>query len=135
MTDANPQSSLTDEVRRCDEALRAAEALATLGLCSDSVSRSYFAVFHALRALLLTRGVELRSEVEAIHLFDTELVQSGALPSSHSLLLAGLQRARELADDDAAVAFDEKGAREVLAAARTFIDAARELLSREGWQA
>ena len=133
MTDDNKRKNLRDEVARSADALRAAEALVGLGLYADAVSRAYYGVFHLLRALLLSRGVEPRTHAGAIHLFNTELVRPGLLPSSHNRLLAGLQRARELADYDAAVVFSLEDARAELREARELETAALEFLRREGW--
>jgi uncharacterized protein (UPF0332 family) len=133
LTEDNRRQNLRDELVRAAQAMRAAEALIALGLFSDAVSRAYYAVFHGLRALLLSRGLEPRSHGGAIHLFNTELVRAGAMPSSHNRLLGGLQRARELADYQAAVVFSEDDARALLDDARSFDADARALLTREGW--
>jgi uncharacterized protein (UPF0332 family) len=133
VTEDNRRRNLSDELERGAASMRAAEALLGLGLYADCVSRAYYGVFHFVRALLFSRGVEPRSHAGAIHLFNTELVRSGALPSSHNRLLGGLQRARELADYDAGVAFSEADARALLDDARAFEREARALLRAEGW--
>lgn len=48
-------------------------------------------------------------------------------------LIGGLQRARELADYDAAVTFSAEDAQAELGAARHFIRDALAVLTREGW--
>lgn len=127
---ADPREELVaTELRRSEEALRAAAALVELGLHADAVSRAYYAAFHALRALLLSRGLEPRSHSGAIHLLNVEFVRTGALPSSINRLLAGLQRSRELADYDAAVEFSADDAEHAIADARAIVDSARALLA------
>ena len=74
------------------------------------MSRAYYGAFHALCALLFSRGLEAKSHGGAIHLFNTEFVRTGLLGSSHNRLLAGVQRSRELADYDAAVTFSKEDA-------------------------
>ena len=133
MTDENRNANLRDELGRAEQALQAADALLGLGLHNDSVSRSYYAVFHFLCALLLTRGVEPRTHAGAIHLFNVELVRTSIFPSTHNRLLARLQRARELADYDSAVMFSEPDARAELDDARRFGVEAKAYLEREGW--
>lgn len=135
MTEENRRRNLRDEVDRADQALRAAQALVDLGLHADAVSRAYYAAYHLLRALLLARGLEPRSHSGAIHLFNTEFVRAGLLPSSHNRLLGGLQRARELADYDSAVAFSAEDAKQSLEDARSFQREGLALLRREGWLA
>lgn len=135
MTDENRKENIADEVARMGQSLRAAEALLDLGLHADAISRAYYAAFHAVRALLLARGLEPKSHQGALHLLNTEFVRIGLLPSSHNRLLAGLQRSRELADYDAAIAFSAEDAAGELQAARAFLEDALELLRREGWVA
>ncbi len=133
MTDDNRRTNIRDELKRADLALRAAQALLDLGLYADSVSRAYYAVFHMLRALLLSRGIEPKTHQGAIHLFNTELVRPGTMPSSHNRLIGGLQRARELADYDAAIAFSAQDAKAEIDAASLFFKDALAYLAREGW--
>jgi uncharacterized protein len=135
VTGENRRKNLADEVARAGQAMRAAEALHALGLHADAVSRAYYAVFHLLRALLLSRGVEPKTHGGAIHLFNTELVRAGLFPSSHNRLLGGLQRARELADYDAAVEFSGEDAAAEIKEAQSFRDAALAHLAKEGWLA
>jgi uncharacterized protein (UPF0332 family) len=133
VTDENRRHNLELELERAEQALRAAEALLGLGLCSDSVSRAYYGVFHCLRALLLSRGLEARTHSGAIHMLNVEFVRTGKLSSSYNRLLASAQRARELADYDAAVTFSSDDARAQLDEARGFETAIRVLLASEGW--
>ncbi len=133
MTEGNRRKNLADEVARAELALQASSALLDLGLHADSVSRAYYGVFHYLRALLLTRGSEPRTHAGAIHLFNVELVRTGAFPSTYNRLLAGLQRSRELADYDPGVTFSADDARAELEDARDFAAEARAWMVREGW--
>lgn len=133
MTDAHRRQNLLDEVARGERCLEAAAALVGLGLHADAVTRAYFGAFHFLRALLFARGAEPRTHAGALHLFNLELVRTGAMSSSHDRLIGGPQRARELADDDAAVAFTAADAEALLADARACAADARALLAREGW--
>jgi uncharacterized protein (UPF0332 family) len=133
VTDENRKQNIADELARADQAMRAAKALVGLGLNADAVSRAYYAVLHLLRAALLSRGVDPKTHAGAIHLFNSELVRKGTFSSAHNRLLGGLQRARELADYDAAVTFSAEDAEAEVAAAERFAAAVMEVLTREGW--
>lgn len=135
MTNENRKQNIADEVVRAEQALQAARALLAAGLHNDAVSRAYYGVLHLLRAALLTKGVEPKTHAGAIHLYNVELVRAGLLPATHNRMLAGLQRARELADYDAAVAFTEEDARVSIADAEVVAAAIREMLTNEGWLA
>ena len=133
MTEDNRRAEIAQEILRAGEARRAADALLGLGLHSDAVSRAYYAVFHWLRAVLLSRGVEPKTHAGAIHLFNLELVRNGLFSSSHNRLIGGLQRSRELADYDSAVSFSAADATAELTQARLFRDAALTYLTTQGW--
>ena len=133
MTDPARRESIREALARADEALRAAQALVDAGLFTDAVSRAYYAAFHYLSALLLSRGLEARAHGGALHLLNREFIRSGLLPTAHNRLLAGLQRTRELADYDPAVDFCADDARSQIEEARAFAADALEILRREGW--
>jgi uncharacterized protein (UPF0332 family) len=99
----------------------------------DAVSRAYYAVFHTLHALLLSRGLEAKTHAGAIHLFNIEFVRSGVIASSHNRILAGMQRSRELADYDAAVAFSKDDADASVRDAENFRTGALDWLRSENW--
>jgi uncharacterized protein (UPF0332 family) len=120
MTDQNRRMNLLQELARATEAFRAAEALLGLNLYADSVSRAYYAAFHVVRALLLSRGVEPKTHAGAIHLLNQEFIRPGLLPSSVNRSIAGLQRSREFADYDAATVFSAEDAQSELDSARAF---------------
>jgi uncharacterized protein (UPF0332 family) len=133
VTDENRRQNVADELARAEQALRASRALLDLGLHADAVSRAYYGAFHALRALLFSRGLEPKTHAGAIHLFNTEFVRAGLLASSHNRLLAGIQRSRELADYDAAVTFSKEDAEGCLREAETFHGDVLTLLRRQRW--
>lgn len=135
MTNESKKQNIADEVARSAQALQAARALLAAGLCNDAVSRAYYCVLHMLRAALLTRGLESKTHAGAIHLYNAELVRAGLVPATHNRVLAGLQRSRELADYDAAVAFTVEDARAAIADTEMVCAAIRELLVRDGWLA
>jgi uncharacterized protein (UPF0332 family) len=133
VTDDGRRHSIADEAARAEQALDAARALLNLGLHADSVSRAYYATYHLLRALLHSRGVEPKTHAGGIHLFNTEFVRTGRLPSAHNRLLAGLQRSRELADYDAAVVFGRDDAEASIRDAESFRADVLALLRSDGW--
>jgi hypothetical protein len=132
MTEENKRRNIADELKRADESMRAAEALLGLSLHADSVSRSYYAVLHLVRALLLSLGIEAKSHSGVVHLFHAELVRPGLFPPTHNRALAALQRSREFADYDAAVTFTHPDAEASLADARAFAADALTVLRSTG---
>jgi uncharacterized protein (UPF0332 family) len=121
LTEENKRDNQTDEWSRAQQALRAAEALYHMGLLADAVSRAYYAAFHALKAVLYTRGVEPQSHAGAIHLFNVELVKPGLMSSRLNRILGNLQRTREMADYDPSIVFNEADIAADIEDAKTFI--------------
>ena len=130
MTDANRLDNARAEAAVGDDALRAAELLATAGLANDAISRAYYAAFHLARALLLTEGLEPKTHGGTLALLHKHF---GARLSSDALArLARLQTFRGLADYDARERLPPHRATEEIAAATAFIAEARALLVSAG---
>lgn len=50
----------------------------------DAVSRSYYAVFHAISALLFTKGLSFSSHSQTIGAFNKEFVRTDIFPKYYS---------------------------------------------------
>ena len=113
------------ELSLAEEELNGAELLLEAGFARVSLARTYFAVFHAARALLYASGFEPRTHGGVHHLFGLHFVKSGRFEPGASRLLARLQKYREEADYSRAFVVDADGAREELEAAHAFVEAVR----------
>jgi uncharacterized protein (UPF0332 family) len=132
MTGENRRQNIADEVARAAESFREVRTLLDAKLPNGAVSRTYYAVFHLMRAAVLSRGVDPKTHAGALHQFNHHLTKPGLLPPFNRLI-AGLQRSREMADYEAAVSFTLDEARSMLDEAIAFSDAVLDLLRREGW--
>lgn len=72
------------------------------------MTRYYYALFHAVRALLLTEGVEPRTHLSVQSEFYRRFVQEGPLSAATARTLSYLQKDREDADYSRAVVFSEE---------------------------
>jgi uncharacterized protein (UPF0332 family) len=132
MTDENRRENIAIELARASELFGAAKALIAASFANDAVSRAYYAVFHLIRAALLSRGIEPKTHAGALRLLNTELTHKGHLPA-FSKLVSGLQRSREAADYEAGITFTLEEAQSAVSDAERFQVAVLELLRREGW--
>ncbi len=98
MTEENKKANIRDELARSREAKASAELLFEHGQIRDAVSRLYYSVFYAVRALLLTRGLQPRSHEGVLNLFSLHFVRSGPLESSDAHTFSRLQKYRQEAD-------------------------------------
>ena len=106
-----------------------AEGLLRDGVPRVAIARTYFAVFHAVRAQLYAEGLEPRTHGGAQHLFNLHFVRTGRYGPSTSRLIARLQKYREDAGYAPAFGVDEAGAREDLDAAHRFVADVRAALT------
>jgi uncharacterized protein (UPF0332 family) len=135
MTDASRKTNIGAEWARAAGSLRAAGMLLDGGEHNDSVSRAYYAVFHAARSLLLTLGLEPQSHRGTGALLAQHFVATGILDRDLNRVLSRMQKFREEADYNRHFVFDRDEAAEELEAARGFLAAVKERLVRDGWLA
>ena len=129
MTGEGRQLAAAEELARAREELSAADHLLGIGLARIALGRTYFAAFHAARALLFHEGLEPRSHRGALNLFNQHFVKGGRFEPATSRLLARLQKFREEVDYGESFPVDEAGAREELAEARAFVERAERVLA------
>lgn len=125
MIEEGRQESSVEELSLADEELSAADSLLRAGFARVSLTRTYFAVFHAARARLYAAGFEPRTHAGVHHLFNLHFVKTGRFEPGASRLMARLQKYREEADYSRAFVIDATGAREELEAARAFVETVR----------
>ena len=125
MTEEGRHESSAEELSLAEEEMGAADSLLRAGFARVSLTRAYFAVFHAARASLYAVGLEPRTHAGVHHLFNLHFVRPGRFEPGTSRLMARLQKYREEADYSRAFVIDEAGAREEVEAARSFVEAVR----------
>ena len=126
MTEDGRRESSLEELSLAREELSVADSLLSEGFARVALARTYFAVFHAARALLYAAGFEPRTHSGVHHLFILHFVKTDRFEPGASLMLARLQKYREEADYARAFVVDAETARAELAMARTFVETVRE---------
>lgn len=107
MTSENRAENTRLELERAAEALAAARVLLGANLHRDAASRAYYAAFHGVRALLLTRGIQAKSHSGAMSLFNREFVRTGRLPPTWNARIGNLAQMRHTADYASGIELDE----------------------------
>ena len=98
MNEENKRENIREEVDRANEAIRAVNLLFENGFVKDAVSKLYYSLLYAVRALLLTKGLEPKSHEGALRLFGLHFVKSGAFEAKDSHIFSKLMKYREEAD-------------------------------------
>lgn len=88
MKQAPDRSEIKAETQRAEKALKAAKLLLAENLLEDALSRTYYAVLHAARAVLLGEGVRVNSHKAVRRLFGQHLIKAGKLDPRFATILA-----------------------------------------------
>jgi uncharacterized protein (UPF0332 family) len=116
---------------QADAAVRAAQVLLGQDLFRDTVNWSYYAMFCAVLALLVTKQIGTSKHRGAISVFDREFVRTGVFNRELSYWLHEAFEMRLDADYAEMVEVPEEDARRILSNAETFIVQVKDYLS--GW--
>ena len=79
MTSSIPVEEIKKEFHRAKKSLQSARLLLRDSLLEDALSRAYYAILHAARAVLLAEGVNVTSHRAVRRLFGQHLIKSGKL--------------------------------------------------------
>lgn len=111
-----------ESVAHARDELAAAEALLAAGHPRVALTRSYFAAFHAVRALLFRAGLQPQSHRGVHALFHAHFVRTGTYDSATAAVLARLQKYREEADYSVGFGEDAAFVTTELASARVLVE-------------
>jgi uncharacterized protein (UPF0332 family) len=119
-------------VARSDKYLQSAELLLNNGDYESSVSRSYYAMFYCVQALLLSKGLTVSSHAGLNTVFSEHFVKTGLLPRQMSRELNRAFEKRQLGDYESVFVLSEDEAREILEKARAFMAICLDYLRQTG---
>jgi uncharacterized protein (UPF0332 family) len=111
------------------EQLHSAEVLYRERQFRDSISRSYYAVFHAARALVEAAGATPKKQEGVISHFDREFVKAGRLSKQLSKILHEVKNLREISDYEESWQATGDKAQKMLDGAKLFIKEVERFLS------
>jgi uncharacterized protein (UPF0332 family) len=115
-------------LKRARQHLKSARDLLVNQDFADSVSRSYYAIFQAARALLAVEGLESRKHSGVVSLFNRHFVKTGKLDKQLGAVLKDARRYREIADYSDLAEFAREDAEAQLQDAEAFIQEVEQLL-------
>ena len=120
------------EWRRAGKALSAAGILLRAEYPEDSISRSYYAVLHAVKSALFVHDVAISSHAAARSMFGLHLVRSGEIEREWAGVLAEGMDDRLRGDYETAVRISSEEAEDEHERARAFLDRIRRYLLLKG---
>lgn len=96
--DKTVENLIKSYIEKAEKRLEVAESLFNLNYYEDAVSRAYYAVFHAVQALLLSEGEKVETHKEAITLFGLLFIKTGRFRKELGRYLSNLKDDRESGD-------------------------------------
>ena len=81
------EEEIKREVNRSRKALKAAEILYKARLNEDAISRAYYTILHAAKAVLIFEDIKVDSHGAIKKLFSLHFIKSGKLDAEYSRIL------------------------------------------------
>ena len=100
----------------------AAKCLLDDGLYTDSANRSYYAIFHAVRALLALEGVDFKKHSGVISHFQQHYIKTGMFDREYSDVVRDAFSIRQNCDYEDFFIISREDVVQQLADARRFLD-------------
>ena len=116
-----PVQLIAAELSRAEHALKAAKSLIRDGLFADSITRSYYGVFHAARACLLHTGHNASTHKGVFALFYQHLIKTGMIEEEYGQILKEEKEERLLSDYAVEEQFDYERAKSCMEDSEKFI--------------
>lgn len=104
------------------ETLGAADYLLKGGYYNDAVSRAYYAMFYAARALLASRDLHPKGHKGLILQFGLEFVKKGFIEETYGRALSHAKERRETVDYNIEAAMTREEAGIIVSDAQDFLD-------------
>ena len=117
------------EWQRARESLGAAATYESAGYYADSISRAYYAAFHAAKAALWLDDIEPSTHQGVISRFGEHIVRIHYVEREWGRELNRLEELRNDADYEVEIVFGEADARAAYQRATAFLDRIRALLT------
>lgn len=113
---------------RAGEMLLAAEENLRIGQYKTSLNRSYYAIFHAMRAANIIKGFDSSKHSGVIAFFNKEYIKNGIMEKNMSVIIKNSSFLREKSDYDDFFIASKKDAETQLQNAKIFFDAVERYL-------
>lgn len=122
------QQELFKSFEIAQERIKSAEILLKEGLYRDSISRSYYALFEIIRALLATKGQVTKTHAGLIMQFGQYYIKTKIIPKKYAAWLSELAEERQLADYERLIEFNKTRAEKALKEVKKFIKLAKKII-------
>ena len=119
------------ELKKARETYEDISILLNANRLNGAANRMYYAVFHAVCALLINDGHQVNTHKGSHALFSLNYIKTGILPKEYGLLYNQLQTMREESDYNCAYDVDIDELQQRLEPAKNFIDDIEKLIKKQ----
>lgn len=130
MTEELSNRFVEASLKRANEALRGARILLEEGELYGAVSRIYYAVFHAAKAMLYSKGFKAKSHSGLRALFGEHIIKPGIMSREYSDTLRDVFDSRQLSDYEVYAEFDRYEVGTLADKAERFLKGVSDLLRK-----
>ncbi|RLD18699.1 MAG: hypothetical protein DRI36_00745 [Caldiserica bacterium] len=120
-------------LRKAKRYIKSAEVLIQEKDYASSVSRSYYAMFYCVEALLLTKKLSFSSHKGVISAFGEHFVKTGIFPKEMGRELNRAFEKRQLGDYEYTLVISKKDAESILISAKKFFKKIEKYLKNTGY--
>ena len=124
------QDVLEGMMAKANEKLLAANRELEAEFFAEAASRSYYAVFHALSAVLATKGLSFSSHAQTIGSFNREFVKTEIFAKDTTKKLQRLFEDRQTADYDWANTINKEDAQNDVSNAKDIVTTCNEYINK-----
>jgi uncharacterized protein (UPF0332 family) len=125
---------ISDLLQMAKESLEVAEDLFKSEHYGFSASRSYYAMFYAAEAILLTKNLSFSKHKAVVSAFGKEFIKTNLLSQPLHQYLRNAFKLRQLGDYGLPGSVSEKKAQILIEQTREFIGEVEEYLRKEGYE-
>ena len=118
-------------MERAKEMLSAAEDNLKISQYKTSLNRSYYAIFHAMRAMNILKGFDSSKHSGVIAYFNKEYIKEGIMDRELSVIIKSSSFLREKSDYDDFFIVGRTETENQLASAKVFLEAVEKYLTEK----
>lgn len=133
MKDADVVALIRHNIEKADDAIVQAEALFKIQQYFGVVNRAYYAIFYAVVAILLTKGLGSSKHSGVLSYFDREFVKAEEVDKRWSKVFHDAFELRSMGDYAKLIKINDKQAEKMIQDAGNFVAWSKHWLNERGW--
>ena len=131
--DAELSKQIKIMMAKAKDSLEVARQLHEQKHYNDAASKAYYAVFHSLQAILLTKGLTFSRHSDVLSTFNKEFIYSGVFAKNFYDKIVRLFKDRQIGDYEYEICIDRESSEADVVDGEMIINSVGEYLQKEGY--